>query len=281
MSDRRMRNRSQDPIEVAPGVFWVGFLDTPTGMTCNPYLVIDGQEAVVIDPGSRPDFPTVMMKILQTGCRPDWIRAIVYTHYDPDVCGSAPNFDEIIGRDDLRHITAWPNQMFIRHIMPERRFTTLRELGGGYEFRSGRALRFVPIPYTHSAGAFAVFDPASAVVFTSDLFGSTEVSPAFPLKLPPECRACTNTGDPCGRHETCPMGGIFAFHRQIFPSNACLRHALAALRALPFERLAPQHGTFVGDRESCLAMIDRLAALDDVGIDGVAKHGFDLHFSRW
>ena len=51
-------------IEIADGVYWIGFNDPQSGLHCNPYLVIDNHEAVVIDGGSRPDFATVMMKIL-------------------------------------------------------------------------------------------------------------------------------------------------------------------------------------------------------------------------
>ena len=41
------------PIEIAEGVFWVGFADTNIGLRCNPYLIVDGDEAVLIDGGSE------------------------------------------------------------------------------------------------------------------------------------------------------------------------------------------------------------------------------------
>jgi serine phosphatase RsbU (regulator of sigma subunit) len=41
-------------VEIAPGIFWVGFYDAPSGLHCNPYLIVDEDEAVVIDGGSRP-----------------------------------------------------------------------------------------------------------------------------------------------------------------------------------------------------------------------------------
>jgi len=65
-------------IPVADNIYWVGFYDELSGLHCNPYLIIDGEEAVVIDGGSRPDFPTVMMKILQTGIHPSSIIAMTY-----------------------------------------------------------------------------------------------------------------------------------------------------------------------------------------------------------
>ena len=42
-------------IQIAEGTYWIGFCDIEAGLHCNPYLIIDGEEAVVIDGGSRPD----------------------------------------------------------------------------------------------------------------------------------------------------------------------------------------------------------------------------------
>lgn len=89
-----MNAEMKDPLDyekvipIADDIYWVGFYDKPSGLHCNPYLIIDGEEAVVIDGGSRPDFPTVMMKILQTGIEPSSITAMIYQHYDPDLVGS-------------------------------------------------------------------------------------------------------------------------------------------------------------------------------------------------
>ncbi|MDD5284332.1 MAG: MBL fold metallo-hydrolase, partial [Desulfuromonadaceae bacterium] len=103
------------PIKVAEGVYWIGFYDTASGLHCNPYMIVDGEEAVVIDGGSRPDFPTVMMKIMQTGVIPSTIRALIYQHYDPDLCGSIPDFEDLIDRNDLKIISEKSKHAFIRH----------------------------------------------------------------------------------------------------------------------------------------------------------------------
>ncbi len=66
-------NRNLDysePIEIDNGIYWVGFYDEQSGLHCNPYIIIDNDEAILIDGGSRPDFPQVMMKILKTGINP-------------------------------------------------------------------------------------------------------------------------------------------------------------------------------------------------------------------
>ncbi|MBF0633760.1 MAG: MBL fold metallo-hydrolase, partial [Nitrospinae bacterium] len=107
----------QRPVKLAEDVYWVGFYDEEEGIQCNPYLIIDEDEGVLIDGGSRPDFPTVMMKILQTGIAPGMISTLIYQHYDPDLCGSLPNLEDIINRPTLKILSHSYNNFFIRHYM--------------------------------------------------------------------------------------------------------------------------------------------------------------------
>lgn len=57
----------KEPVSIADGIYWVGYSDDNRGLHCNPYLIIEGDEAVLIDGGNRDDFSTVMLKILRTG----------------------------------------------------------------------------------------------------------------------------------------------------------------------------------------------------------------------
>ena len=111
----------------------------------------------MIDGGSRPDFPTVMMKILQTGKSPKQIRALIYQHYDPDLCGSLPSFEDIIGRKDLRGvISAAASNMFIRHYAVKSKLEALENIGSRFEFSSGRVLQFIKTPYAGAGNAIPV-----------------------------------------------------------------------------------------------------------------------------
>ena len=162
----------ESSVEIAEGVHWVGFYDEQAGLHCNPYLIVDNDEAIVIDGGSRPDFATVMMKILQTGITPNQIVALLYQHYDPDLCGSIPNFEDIIKRNDLKILSDSENLMFIRHYSVATRLLPISKLNYQYSFSSGRTLQFIKTPYSHSGGSIVTFDPQSGILFTSDLFGS-------------------------------------------------------------------------------------------------------------
>ena len=87
-------------VAIDEGIFWVGYQDSKLGLHSNPYLIVEGDEAVLIDGGSRPDFSTVMLKIMQVGIKPDMIKALIYHHYDPDLCGSISHFEKIIDDKD-------------------------------------------------------------------------------------------------------------------------------------------------------------------------------------
>ena len=141
MPDSKKMNRKYErPVEIAEGIHWIGFYDAQSGLHCNPYLVIDNDEAVVIDGGSRPDFATVMLKILQAGAVPKNIKALIYQHYDPDLCGSIPNFEDIIGQNGLKILSASENMMFIRHYSTSSPLVSLSKINFQFEFASGRRL---------------------------------------------------------------------------------------------------------------------------------------------
>ena len=264
-------------VEFAPGVFWVGFYDVPSGLHCNPFLIVDGDEAVVIDGGSRPDFATVMLKILQTGVIPRQIKALIYQHYDPDLCGSAPNFEDSIRQKDLKIISAAENTMFIRHYAISAPVIPLSKLKFEYAFSSGRKLQFIKTPYSHSAGSFMTFDPQTGVLFTSDLFGSYGVQWELVLRLSDDCIECKNLVHCPRKLPNCPVNDILNFHRNIMTSTKALRYSLEQIAKLPFKILAPQHGSIIDDEDLINYVFKLLVSLNDVGIDGkiTASHQFD------
>ncbi len=256
-------------ILIAEGVYWVGFYDAQSGLHCNPYLIVDGNEAVVIDGGSRPDFPTVMMKILETGISASSIIALIYQHYDPDLCGSVAHFEDIIDRPDLKIISHKENNMFIRHYAISSRMISHDAIGSEFIFSSGRKLQFINTPYSHSAGSFVTFDTKTRVLFTSDLFGSYGAKWDLFLHLNPECRECNDFGR-CFRGENyCPIPDILRFHQQIMTSEKALQYALRIIGEIPAGMIAPQHGSVLSGPQDIATVSHRLMLLRGVGIDRI------------
>lgn len=256
-------------IKIAENVFWVGFSDISSGLHCNPYLLIDGDEAVVIDGGSRPDFPTVMMKILQTGINPSSIKALIYQHYDPDLCGSIPNYEDIIGQKKLKIISDAENNMFIRHYSVQSPLIAISAIDYEYRFSSGRTLKFIKTPYSHSCGSFVTFDEASGILFSSDIFGSIASKWELYLLLEAGCRTCT-AYDECPSGRTyCPFPDLLKFNQRTMTSERALRHSLEQIAAIDFSILAPQHGSIIPTAEDIITVFEKLRNLKGVGIDGI------------
>ena len=223
----------------------------------------------MIDGGSRPDFATVMMKILQTGIVPHQIKALLYQHYDPDLCGSIPNFENIIKRDDLKILSAQKNLMFISHYSVSSQLVEIEKMNNAYEFSSGRTLEFISTPYSHSQGSFVTLDTTSKILFTSDLFGSYGKEWDLFLKLRPQCIDCVSlSACPEGR-KSCPINDILNFHKQIMPCHKALRHALGKILKIPFATIAPQHGSIITDKDVMRYVFEVLLSEKNIGIDGI------------
>jgi len=255
-------------VHLGSGVWWVGFQDESSGLHCNPYLIIDGDEAVVIDGGSRPDFPTVMMKILETGLNPAKISALIYDHYDPDLCGSIPNFEEMIGRSDLKLITTAFSETFIRHYGARGTFSHISKMDFRFVFKSGRELEFITTPYCHSRGSFVIFDRKTKVLFSGDLFGTYDKNWQLFMTFPEGCAG----GQPCNicseSGVQCRIKGYVEFHKMLMSSTRALHYALEKLKDLPFDMVASQHGSIL-DRRSALILLERLMQTTEIGIDNI------------
>jgi flavorubredoxin len=261
------------PIRIAEEVYWVGLYDPQTNSQANPYLIVDGEEGILIDGGSRSAFPSVMMKIMQTGITPASIVGLIYQNYDPRLCGSIPHFESIIDRTDLKIISAHANHMFIQHYSESANLLSLSDVRYEFRFSSGRKLRFIHIPYAHSAGSFITFDEKTEIIFTSDLFsGYTTDGWDLFLKLSPECKRCRGNANiercaGAGRH--CVIDDILRYHRQIMPSERALKLAIDRIADLPFSTIAPQHGRVIHEPDDILTICELLASLKGVGIDEI------------
>ena len=262
-------------IEVAKGIYWVGYTDETHGLHSNPYLVREGSEAILIDAGSRPDFSTVMMKILQTGLNPDQIVRLIYQHYDPDLVGSVSNFESIINNNELEIISQKQNNIFIRHYSTISNMRCINKLGNSWGFRTGRRLLFVNTPYAHSPGSFVTYDESTKTLFSSDLFGAYGVHWDLYMDIYEQCASCNTFKEcPMGK-DTCFMPGVIQFHQVIMTSKQALRNALDKIRELDIELIAPQHGSLIKGKKEIEIIINKLYEIEDIGVDGIQANGDD------
>jgi two-component system cell cycle response regulator len=221
--------RFDEAVAVTRDIYWVGFYDVDAHLHCNPYLLIDDDEAVLFDPGSIPDFAVSMRKVIDL-VKPSEISVVVASHQDPDVCGNLAIVEDVIDRPDLRIVAHSRTARLIRHLGIRSELWAPDEHGGTLTLKSGRALDFIPTPYLHAPGAMATLDRKTRSLFTSDLFGG--LSTQWSL---------------FARGDWLPT--LTRWHQEYMPSGSLLRRCMERFETLEVERILPQHGSVLeGDQ---------------------------------
>lgn len=188
--------------------------------------MIDDEDVVLFDPGSVPDFPLVMRKVIDL-VDPHEISLIVASHQDPDVCG---NLAVVVENDSLR-IAAHINTLrLIQHLGLKSQFYPVEQNDYRISLKSGRVLEFIPVLYLHAPGAIMAYDHKTKSLFSGDIFGAVN----------PDWTLFAGGGFP---------ENMKSFHQTYMPSNAILRPAMERLETMRIECILPQHGSVIeGDQ---------------------------------
>jgi len=156
-------------IQVAEDIWWIGFADYEAGFSNNPYLLVDGDEAILFDPGpGHPLFRDLILQKIEQVTSPEKIRYIVAHHQDPDLCGLIPFIENILCPDVV--IIAHPRSaVFIPYYGARKGILPVGD-GDVLELKSGRRIVFHHAPYLHFAGNMMSYDEKTASLFSSDVF---------------------------------------------------------------------------------------------------------------
>ena len=212
-------------VEIAPRVWWVGHLMQGDAFQCHAYLLEQGDQSVLFDLGAAKSFRYVLAKV-QEVVPLNSIRWFVCHHQDPDITGALPLLDQLVARPDAAIVTPWRAEALLRHYGLDLPFWRIEDHGWRLELED-RALQFVLTPYLHFPGAFVSFDPASGVLFSSDLFGGFTSEPNLVAE------------------DESYFEAVRLFHEHYMPSQEILAHGLSRLEPLPIRLIAPQHGSII------------------------------------
>jgi len=230
-----------EAIAIAEGVYWVGFYDKVANFHCNPYLIVDGDEAVLIDPGSVPHFPIVARKVISV-VDPKKITNLIVSHQDPDLAGSLPVFEDLINNPALKIVTFERVSFILAHYGTRSPFYFFEKNNNRLKLMSGRELIFQPTPYLHTPGAFGTYDTKSKIFFPGDLFG-----------------AFSNEWDLFAKDNYRDQMSLF--HKPYMPSHEILKRVLEKIEQYDMTMIAPQHGSII-KQERIKAAIDFLKNLE-------------------
>ncbi len=227
-----------NPVEIAKGIYWVGSGDHSAGMNCNPYLLVDGEEAVLIDPGSVLDFQAVRESVSSI-VDPRKIKNIILHHPDPDLASSLPLLES--AGVSARVVTHWRSAILIRYYGSNLPYYLVNRREYKLALASGRILEFVLAPYLHFPSAIMTYDAATKTLFSSDLFGA--LIPAWSLWAGQDYEELMKS-----------------YHEQYMPSNEVIRPVIEHLMEMDIATIAPQHGSVI--REDVPKYMRALRELD-------------------
>jgi len=210
-------------LNIVEQIYHVGDLKTKNGLECNPYLLIDGEEAVLFDPGSKLDFKVVLENVRKL-IDINKIRFFVLHHQDPDFCSAVTLFEDLGLRPKI--VTSWRTMTLTQYYGIQSEYYLLEEHGHELVLESGRVLQFIPTPYLHFAGAFATYDVKTKALFSSDLFGAYSIN-----------RTMYADDD--------YMEKMLTFHEHYMPSNSVIRPVMDVLSTYEITMILPQHGSII------------------------------------
>lgn len=238
-------------VDLGNGIHWIGICDTINELHCNPYIIIDNDEAVLIDPGSAIDFNHVLENV-KSLVPIENIRHFILHHQDPDLCSAVPLFERH-GLNALA-VTHWRTSLMVKYYGMSSDFYIVNENDNILTLSSGRTLEFIHTPYLHFPGAIVTFDHQSGTLFSSDLFGA--ISGHWELFADERY-----------------MEVMKSFHEHYVPGNELIRPIMEIFLQMPIKMICPQHGSIIQNN-----IKDYIIALRDlecgVFLNPIKKHLF-------
>lgn len=245
------------PVEIAKDIFWVGYVIPNDSFQCHVYLIRNGNESILIDPGSKITWPQSREKILKLMPLED-IKYFVCQHQDPDITACVEDIFEEIGTDGRFVVTHWRTRALLNHYNWGVDFYEIEDHQWRLQTNS-RTFNFIFTPYMHFPGAFCTYDETSKILFSSDIFGGfTESFQLF----------ATGSDDYFEKMKP--------FHTHYMPSSIIVNHGLDNISKYALEMIAPQHGSII-KKEFISSIISKLRKLD-VGLFLKFDGGKDVKF---
>jgi NADH oxidase (H2O-forming) len=221
------------PVEVIPGVQWVGVLDTQLrvfdvimraqhGTTYNSYLVRGRNKVALID-ASKAMFAETFLDTLRPAIDPKQIDYMVCNHLEPDHSGAlgdvlevAPNAQVVVTKSGRNLVRAILN----RDVKP-------MVVGDGDRIDlGGRTLRFISAPFLHWPDTMFTYLEEDQILFSGDFLGAHYCDPRLFNDL------IVNYDE------------AFQYYFQVImrPFKEYVRQALAKIESLPIKIVCPVHG---------------------------------------
>lgn len=190
----------------------------------NEYLVMNGEQGLLMDPGGSEIFPDVFLA-LSSEFDPAKVTHLFASHQDPDIISSLALWLEF--NPQLQCYLSWLWNAFVPHFGGTKEtFVSIPDEGMSMML-GNLHLQAVPAHYLHSSGNFHLYDPAARILFSGDVGAA--------LMPPGEDDLFVKDFDRHIRHAE-------AFHRRWMGSNEAKLDWCERVSGMEIDMLCPQHG---------------------------------------
>ena len=195
----------------------------------NQYMIVSGDEAIVLDPGGVELFAPMLSSILKY-VELEQVKYLFASHQDPDIISSLGFWDKTLHNGKL--FSPWLWEGFIRHFgMENIEYVAIPDAGSVIQLGS-ISLNFTPAHYLHSSGNFNVYDPQAKILMSGDIGAAIEEG-EVPLYV-----------TDFDKHKA----KMKMFHQRWMPSNQAKNDWCKRIRGMDIDMMLPQHGRiFKGD----------------------------------
>ncbi|MDQ6992955.1 MAG: MBL fold metallo-hydrolase [Mariprofundus sp.] len=230
-------------------IYWLG-IAASTVFRCNAYLIIDGDEVILIDPGSRSSFEQVKTRVTQI-IAPEKITGMILCHQDPDVAASMVDWLDLC--PECMVYTSPRAQVLLPHFGSRHYAWQDIEKEPHLNFKSGCKLRFISAPFLHSPAAFTSYDETSRFLFSGDIWAALMTS--WQLTVSDFSHHCMQMN---------------LFHMDYMASNIAARGFVAKIDSLEIDAILPQHGSIITkpDVAAALQYLNTLQCGTDIAYPG-------------
>jgi len=229
---------------------WLGLDESEAekGVLTNQYLIVHNNTGVLLDPGGYFVFERVFENATKF-VKAENIKAILYSHQDPDVIGSLSLWLDMAPNATFYVSLLW--ERFLPHLGVELTNRVVEIPDEGMNIKvDDLEIKAIPAHFMHSPGNFHYYDPISKVYFSGDL-GAAIFKDNWYLIV-------ENFEEHVKLMEW--------FHRRYIASKKAINAWLKRIDNLEIDVIAPQHGSiFMGDNVK--KFLNWLKSLDKVGVD--------------
>ncbi len=205
-------------------VYWLGIAGE-TAFRCNTYLVVDGEEGLLIDPGARYAFDEIRTRVEQV-LPPERLTGLVLSHQDPDVAASMHRWLAL--KSDLAILATPRTHVLLPHYCHGEYVRYNVEENSCFSFSSGNRMKFVPAPFLHFPGAVTTFDPVSEYLFSGDVWAAFDTDSKLLVA-------------DFSQHKD----RLDLFHKDYMASNLAARGFVRSVAGYGIKGILPQHGSII------------------------------------